>query len=364
MLRFRCLIFSLLATLSAFSQKGDTLRKYLDQDYSLSKRGRAVYPALAIRKDDHWMLIATYPDTSLLLVAWFKDKNLTIKDGPYSFYYGNGKQYVQGYFVNNLPMGGWQYWYANGVLKDSGVIQNGQMVQTWKSWHENGSLMAIGNYKFDSSIVVLPAADGYTSSLLPKPDVISRTKHGTWASYFPSGNLYDSGEYVNNRKNGYWRFWRPGALLEAEGYFVNDTLTGEWNWYGENGKRSTREFYKASKLVKMECYDENGEYTGDFCSILKPPYPLGDFRDFQNYMMDNIQFPKELINKELKGDVTIQCEISKDGKLNKLNVVSPYPSLTQEVEKFFNTLTNWSPAIVHNRPVQYTIEYKLPLTAE
>jgi len=161
MLRFRCLIFSLLATLTAFSQKGDTLRKYLDQGYSLSKRGRAVYPALAIRKDDHWMLIATYPDTSLLLVAWFKDKNLTIKDGPYSFYYGNGKQYVQGYFVNNLPMGGWQYWYANGVLKDSGVMQNGQMVQTWKSWHENGSLMAIGNYKFDSSIVVLPpAADG------------------------------------------------------------------------------------------------------------------------------------------------------------------------------------------------------------
>lgn len=310
------------------------------------------------------MLVATYPDTTVLMVAWFKDKNLTIKDGPYSFYFGNGKQYIQGYYANNVPVGAWKYWYTNGVLKDSGILQNGQMIDTWKLWHENGALMAVGNYKFDSTIVIVPQSSSNASSLLPTPDAISRTKHGIWVSYFPSGNKYDSGEYVNNRKNGYWKFWRPGSLLEAEGYFLNDTLTGEWNWYGENGNRSTREFYKDNKIVKMECYDENGEYDGDFCSILKPPYPLGDFRDFQNYMMDNIRFPKELLNKELKGDVTIQCEISKDGKLSKLNVVSPYPSLTQEVEKFFNTLTNWSPAIVHNRPVQYTIEYKLPLTAE
>ena len=80
-------------------------------------------------------------------------------------------------------------------------------------------------------------------------------------------------------------------------------------------------------------------------------------------MMDNIKIPRELQNKELRGTVSIQCEISKDGKLKKLKVTSPYKPLTEEVEKFFNTLTNWSPAIVHNRAVDYTIEYKLPLAA-
>ena len=123
-LYFRSLLFSLLISTSALSQKGDTLRKYLDDHYSLSNRARSMYPALAIRKDDHWMLIATYPDTSILLVAWFKDKNLTIKDGPYSFYFGNGKQYIQGFYANNIPAGGWKYWYANGALKDSGVLQS------------------------------------------------------------------------------------------------------------------------------------------------------------------------------------------------------------------------------------------------
>ena len=362
-IHFYALVYSLFLTTTMFAQKRDTVKKYLDANFSFTNRAHALYYGLAVKQGDHWVLVATYPDNSPLLEVWFKDKNLTIKDGPFSLYYGKEKPSMVGYFVNNQQEGGWKYWYRNGVLKDSGVIQHGQMVGIWRSWHDNGTLMAVGNYKLDSTVTIMNQnVAGQT--LLPLQNGLGGYKHGEWVSYFPTGNKYDSGQYINNRKNGYWKFWRPGAILEAQGNFVNDSLTGEWNWYGENGKQSTKEFYKEHKLVKMECYDENGNYTSDYCSILKPPYPLGDFRDFQNYMMDKIQMPKELINKELKGSITIQCEITKDGKLNKLNVSCPYPSLTQEVEKFFNTLTTWSPAIVHNRPVQYTIEYKLPLGPE
>lgn len=346
----------------SFAQKKDTVRKYLDENFAFTRRGNAAYPALAIKSGDHWLLYATYPDTSLLLTIWFKDADLTVRDGPFSLYFGKGKIWTKGYFVDNAQYGLWKYWYQNGTLKDSGMIVNGQLANTWMSWSENGLPLARGEFKIDSSIIAKPTKLGPSSSLVPVTDGLIKIRNGAWVTYHPNGNKSDSGQYLNNTKAGYWKLWYESGVIEAEGEFKNDSLVGEWKWYRENGNLSSKEFYKENKLHKLECYDEEGKYSGEFCSILKPPFPLGNFSDFQNYMMDNIQMPKELRNKELNGIIIIQCTVSQDGKLNKVIVNGPYKTLNEEVVKFFHTLTTWSPAIVHNRAVEYTIEYKLPLS--
>jgi len=344
------------------NRKKDTVRKYLDEHYALTNRANAVYAALAIRSEDHWVLYATYPDTTLLLTIWFRDANLTVRDGPFSLYFGKQKKWVQGYFVNNAQYGLWRYWYPNGTLKDSGLIVNGQLSKKWMSWSESGVPVAMGEYEVDSSLIITPGKLGQSSSLIPSTDDLIKTRTGAWITYFSNGKMADSGQYFKNKRAGHWKLWYESGILEAEGEFKNDSLVGEWKWYRQNGNLSTKEFYKENKLHKLECFDEEGKYSGEFCSVLKPPFPIGNFSDFQNYMMDNIQVPKDLRNKELKGNITIECTISQDGKLSKLIVNGPYKSLNDEVEKFFRTLTTWSPAVAHNRVVEYTIEYKLPLS--
>ena len=352
----------LLISILAFAQKKDTVRKYLDANLFFTNRSNAVYPALAIRIDDHWVLYATYPDTSMMLKVWFKDKNLTIKDGPYILNFGKGKKSIEGYYVNNQGAGSWKYWYRNGVLKDSGLLDHGQMVGTWSSKYENGKLRAMAEYSpAGSAIEQLLVSPKNSSPLLPSTDTLMGILHGNWISFYDNGNKLDSGKYINGKRNGLWKSWYQNGETEAEGYLKSDSLEKEWIWYRQNGNLSTKEFYEGNKLVKMECFDEQGIYTGDYCSILKPPYPLGNFRDFENFMMDNIMVPKTLQNKPLEGTISIKCDITKDGKLAKLIVQSPYETLTKEVERFFNSLTNWSPAITHNRTIDYTIEYKVPL---
>jgi antitoxin component YwqK of YwqJK toxin-antitoxin module len=224
-MRFFIVAICFFLTSFSYAQKKDTVRKYLDQNFALTNRGNASYYALSIRKDEHYLLYAVYPDSTILLKAWFKDRDLSIKDGPYEFYFGKRKMAMKGYYVDNLQHGPWMFWYPNGILKDSGTLDRGQMVGVWKSWYETGKLKTVGNYRFDSSNNSYSQANGSTD-LVPSS--------------------------ISGLKDGSWKFWFASGTLESEGEFKNDSLVNQWNWYRENGKPSTKEFYRGNKLVKME----------------------------------------------------------------------------------------------------------------
>ncbi len=361
-MRLILLILLIIHSSVSFAQKSDTLRKFLDEKLSFTNRSKAIYPALATKIENDWVLYSSYPDTNLLLKMWFKDKQLTIKSGPYTLYYPKKVKAVQGYYHNNQQVGLWRYWYKNGQLKDSGNIQNENPVGTWYSWYENGNFMAIGEYaKADSNLIpsTIPKSVEVTS-LIPSTELVG-TRNGRWIFYHENGIQMDSGAYKDNWRTGLWKTWYQNGQMEAMGSFEEGLMEGEWVWYRENGKQCTKEFYKKNKLVSIECFDEEGNFSGDYCSILKPPYPIGDFNDFQAYMLDNIILPKELTGKELKGVVKISCLVGKEGKLKTIKAESPYAALNKEVERFFNTLSNWSPAITHNRLIDYTMEYEIKL---
>ena len=103
---------------TGISQRADTLRKYLDNSLAFTNKNKAVYPAVAIQTGDHWYLFAVYPDTGTLLKAYFKDRELKIKDGPLTLYHPNNIKAMECRYVNNVQQGVWKYYYKNGQLKD------------------------------------------------------------------------------------------------------------------------------------------------------------------------------------------------------------------------------------------------------
>jgi hypothetical protein len=52
------------------AQRGDTLRKYLDDKLVFTNKAHSVYPGVAIRKSDGWLLVSLYPDTGVLVKAY------------------------------------------------------------------------------------------------------------------------------------------------------------------------------------------------------------------------------------------------------------------------------------------------------
>ena len=346
--------------------QGDgNFRKYLDEDFAFTTQKKASYGALATKSGDHWYLLAVYPDTSTLIKAYFKDKSLKIKDGPFVFYYQKNIKAFEGYYVNNVQQGVWKYYHRNGQLKDSGLIKNNQMVDVWKTWNENGNLLAIANYLSPDSIaddfIFQPTTkDGKTGLL--NSDTTINLPHGRWISYYDNGQQAESGNYRYGFKEGEWISWHKNGSIESKGAYHTAEQQGDWEYYYENGKTSTREKYKDNKVVAMECYDENGNSIGSFCSIKKPATPeLDRFVSFESYMLDNIFWPADLKGLNVNGVVRASFTITKEGKLKDVTILeAPHELLAEEVKRFLLSIKKWSPAISHNRIIEFNGTLEVP----
>lgn len=359
-------VIILLLSLQAYAQKkqADTVRKYLTSDLHFTNKANMVFPALAIRQaEDRWMLLSAYRDTSVLLRAWFRDADLTIKDGPFALYHPKRIKAIEGTYLDNVRQGIWKTWHSNGKLKDSGMIINNYLVGRWYTWNGAGKLEAIIHYTHQDSVPGVAAGHfdpkDKRRSIMAGDTTVS-ILNGPTITFYPDGLPKDSGQYVNDRKEGLWKEWQKGGQLESMGTFVNNTQQGEWQYYHPNGQRSTREIYSNSKITLLECYDEQGKPTGNACPILKPPVAQGRFLDFDKYVLDNLFWPEELKKSAIQGEVEITYTITTTGEMQDLKVIrSPHEAMSREVTQFFKTL-KWSPAVSHNRPIEFAMKHKIP----
>src|SRR6476660_8923051 len=145
------LIFLFVSTLS-FAQKRDTILKYFDAQLHLTDKKNAVYAGAAIRQQDHWFVFALYPDTSYILKAYYKDKTLSVKDGPYEVFYPHNKLAVAGAYHEDARIGVWRTWPENGQLKDSGLLNDNIRMGVWKSWYPDGQLKEESFFSNDATL--------------------------------------------------------------------------------------------------------------------------------------------------------------------------------------------------------------------
>ncbi|MFT3933874.1 MAG: toxin-antitoxin system YwqK family antitoxin [Chitinophagaceae bacterium] len=341
MIKFLLGLVWLFATVNCSAQQ-DTIRKYLDADLRFTTKKEFVYPAIAIRRDERWVLYSVYPDTSMMLEVSYKDKDLTIKDGPFTLYYPKKILAQKGTFKSNVPNGLWQSWYSNGKPKNELTIINNHISGVLKSWYQNGNLSGENTY-------------GYT-----QPNDITN-QHQSFPSYKMQSVLPDLAP--EGKLEGPSTNWYENGNKESAVNYHNDTLIGECFWFRENGKPSTKEVYKDGKVVDLSCYDEEGKYTGATCSILKQPVLIHPMFSALDYIEDELH--KEKHRDVDEGDVQVSFIVTKNGKVSNLVFVqSPAPSLNKIITEIFAKMPAWSPAVVHNRVIDYTVKMTIPYYRE
>lgn len=316
-------VFLLLPLLS-FSQKKDTLFKFLDSTLQPTNEKNAAYFGVAIKDGKSWMLYALYPDTTPVIKAWFKDRQLKIKDGPYTLYYPKRLVAQEGYYRENQMNGVWQTWHSNGHKKDSGFIKNNQLTGPWKEWYPNGKLKFECTYQETSANIIVPVPGTYYG-----------IRNGTFTGWYEEGSI------------------------ESTGSYVNDIMEGEWKFYHPNGKPSTIEKYEKGKIVSLHCFDTTGIETGEFCSIDKPAL-LKDFGNYQEFIYQNLLWPQEAIQQNIEGEVKVRFTVTKSGSLENLVIQSDKAVLKKAVEDLFGSMKEWYPAVSHNRIVDWEEQLTIP----
>lgn len=331
------LLVCLLTALATHAQQ-DSVRKYLDADLHFTTKKDVVYPAMAVRSGDHWLLYAVYPDTSVLLKVFFRDAALTVKDGPFTLYHPKRVVAQNGYFINNLANGHWQTFYPDGQVKDEGDIINNHLTGVWKGWYSNGLPMSSKTYVYNNPA----SSDAHVHENSPAQVrkvlddfTLEGVLEGEVSTWYENGN--------------------PESVVS----YHNDSLSGTCTWFRPNGKRSSKETYKAGKVTSLECYDEDGQYSGSTCSILKPPVFI-HVLTAGDYIVNELHREKHR-NITGYGEAQVSFVVTQKGTVEQVTVFeSPDPNLSKLIIQVITKMSPWSPAVTHNRKIDYTIKLAVP----
>jgi antitoxin component YwqK of YwqJK toxin-antitoxin module len=287
------------------------------------------------------VLVAVYPDTAPLLKIFYKDAALNIKDGPFTLYNYQSRVAQDGYFVNNVANGHWRTYYSNGQLKEEGDIINNHFSGIWKAWYSNGLPMNSRQYLYNDSMLAT-----------------GQPVH----EYSPANKIHRVREdlVLEGKKEGSASTWYENGNRESVVNYHNDSLTGRCTWYRQNGQPSSIEVYTGGKITELECYDSTGKYTGATCSILKLPlliHPAFSALDYIEY-----ELHKEK-NRDIKDEGVAEAKftVTQNGTVENLQFLpSSDAALCRHIQKIFAAMPKWSPAVLHNRAIDYPMQLVIP----
>lgn len=81
-------------------------------------------------------------------------------------------------------------------------------------------------------------------------------KHGQWVWWYPNGQKYSEGRYLNDQPVGLWVFWHSNGQKQMEGEYSTGVLVGKWTWWKEDGSVLRSEDYGQAAVSSNDAEPE------------------------------------------------------------------------------------------------------------
>ena len=90
-----------------------------------------------------------------------------------------------------------------------------------------------------------------------------------------------------------------------------------------------------------------------------PQYPGGQIAMLK-YIMENIKYPKQIMEEGIQGRVTVSFIVEKDGRVSNVRLLrSVQPLLDKEAIRVVKSMPKWSPGKQKGKPVR--VRFNLPV---
>ena len=104
------------------------------------------------------------------------------------------------------------------------------------------------------------------------------------------------------------------------------------------------------RIEKQPYYVQTDTLTGETKEI-----PMKNFLD--QWVMKNIRYPQEAVEKKIEGRVIVQLRIDKEGHLSIKEIRGCNPLLEEEACRIFDGFPQLSPALLRGKPVNIVYNY-------
>ena len=90
-----------------------------------------------------------------------------------------------------------------------------------------------------------------------------------------------------------------------------------------------------------------------------PQFPGGQIAMLK-YIMENIKYPKQIMEEGIQGRVTVSFIVEKDGRVSNVRLLrSVQPSLDKEAIRVVKSMPKWTPGKQNGKPVR--VRFNLPV---
>lgn len=231
-----------------------------------------------------------------------------------------------------------------------------------EDYYISGQVQMIGRYKKKN----LKVKDGDFTYYFDNGQISSKFHlkdniyNGDYIKYFENGVVSQSGKYENDTKVGEWNFYFENGNLSSTIFYEFGKFNGDCYWYFKNGQMSSYENYSKGELNKVEFWNEDGsDYLEEPHVKEEATFPGGN-TPLYSYLNENIVYPDKAISKRIKGKVYIKFVVDEFGEIQNVKVAkSAHPLLDKEALRVVNSMPNWIPGKMHNRPVKSS--FALPI---
>ncbi len=302
-------IFIVISPFSSYSQSNFTER-YFDYNWQNSRPDNARFYSITKKNDSGWIRMDFFlldKKNKLQMKGLYADKENTIRNGIFNWYYAYSGLKTHGEYINNKKEGTWYDFFENGEMEDS------------------------LNYKNDLPI-------------------------GISLSRYQNGYQKDSLNMDENGNGTYVKWFDNGAPSEAGRYIDFDKKIGKWQYFNKNGNLSEDEVYDNGVLQSRNDYNQDGTINSDTASRDHEAFFPGGDKAWKKYLNANLRFPNNLeLRNSNSVTVVVLATIDEDGNIIDVEIPVPFQkdfdNITMDV---FKNSPKWIPAVEHNRKVYST----------
>ncbi len=299
------------------AQYTDSIKEYYDYNWEKvdpKKTPYVFYRRARKTTEGTWHVQDYYRHANVLqMEGMFLDDSMTIQDGDFFYYHYNAAVAQTGRFHKGVKVGLWRHYGTNGALLDSTRFKStGYPYHKSFQWDETGRLTGYGEYN------------------------MAGTGEGFHIEYYEDSTVSSYAKYAKDH--------------------LKDSV---WTYYHRNGKPSMTVTYESGRLVKFDCYGEDGNAMTTCDTAMRMPEPGYNVNEF---LGKNIRMPREALETELYGQyrVAVGIVVDLDGTITRAHIIQgSYAEFNEEALRVVKQLPKWQPGRWQNRNVR--VYYTLPI---
>jgi antitoxin component YwqK of YwqJK toxin-antitoxin module len=205
------------------------------------------------RRTGHWKDYEVIEEGSYQVVD-----NAPMKTTSMYLFYGEGK------FDNDLRTGDWRIFVIEDktfrkILSRTLTYRKGIPEGPFKYYYPDGKTAQEGFYK--AGLIEGPSSMLYPNGkVFGKQIFVAGKKHGRQEYLYQDGKLHFFYDYKNGLRDGAYEAYYPDGKVKESFHNIADSIDGVYRYYYPSGQVWTEKIYKNGRIVNITgTYDKNGK---------------------------------------------------------------------------------------------------------